>query len=179
MLKSRALAFTFIFGLVFGLPSFCNSAEASPVGISYAITGSSGDWTYNFAVTNNLGGTNDIYAIIISGLPTGGTSGSPAGWIVDTTYNPIEWCYGTCFAPSSNLIDGTTLSGFLVHDSAVNASYLLPWVVAAIGGNLGNAVFDGNAVGTLVPIPAALPLFAAGLSAIGFMGWRKKRKALA
>ena len=27
-----------------------------------------------------------------------------------------------------------------------------------------------------VPLPAALPLFAAGLSAMGFMGWRKKRK---
>lgn len=26
-----------------------------------------------------------------------------------------------------------------------------------------------------VPLPAALPLFAAGLGAIGFMGWRKKR----
>ena len=30
-----------------------------------------------------------------------------------------------------------------------------------------------------VPIPAALPLFAAGLSAMGFMGWRRKRKTIA
>lgn len=30
-----------------------------------------------------------------------------------------------------------------------------------------------------VPIPAALPLLAAGLSAMGFMGWRRKRKAAA
>jgi hypothetical protein len=28
-----------------------------------------------------------------------------------------------------------------------------------------------------VPLPAALPLLAAGLSAMGFMGWRRKRKA--
>ena len=28
-----------------------------------------------------------------------------------------------------------------------------------------------------VPIPAALPLLAAGLGAMGFMGWRRKRKA--
>ena len=28
-----------------------------------------------------------------------------------------------------------------------------------------------------VPIPAALPLLAAGLGAMGFAGWRKKRKA--
>lgn len=30
-----------------------------------------------------------------------------------------------------------------------------------------------------VPIPAALPLLAAGLSAMGFMGWRRKRKSAA
>jgi hypothetical protein len=30
---------------------------------------------------------------------------------------------------------------------------------------------------TETPLPAALPLFAAGLSAMGFAGWRRKRKA--
>jgi hypothetical protein len=34
-----------------------------------------------------------------------------------------------------------------------------------------------NCAVSSVPIPAALPLFAAGLSAMGFMGWRRKRKA--
>lgn len=50
------------------------------------------------------------------------------------------------------------------------------------GDNEINGVMGLNAnfapVGT-VPIPAALPLFAAGLSAMGFMGWRRKRKAAA
>jgi hypothetical protein len=31
--------------------------------------------------------------------------------------------------------------------------------------------------GSPVPLPAALPLFAAGLGAMGFMGWRRKRRA--
>jgi hypothetical protein len=30
-----------------------------------------------------------------------------------------------------------------------------------------------------VPVPAALPLLAAGISAMGFMGWRRKRKSAA
>jgi hypothetical protein len=30
-----------------------------------------------------------------------------------------------------------------------------------------------------VPLPAALPLFATGLGALGLLGWRRKRKALA
>lgn len=35
------------------------------------------------------------------------------------------------------------------------------------------------AVAPTVPLPAALPLFAAGLGAMGFMGWRRKHKAAA
>jgi hypothetical protein len=30
----------------------------------------------------------------------------------------------------------------------------------------------------LTPLPAALPLFATGLGALGLLGWRRKRKAL-
>ena len=30
-----------------------------------------------------------------------------------------------------------------------------------------------------LPLPAALPLFATGLGALGLLGWRRKRKALA
>jgi hypothetical protein len=48
------------------------------------------------------------------------------------------------------------------------------WGTAAIGGDLGNPVFTGTASAT--PLPAALPLFATGLGALGLVGWRRKRK---
>ena len=35
---------------------------------------------------------------------------------------------------------------------------------------------QGAAVPNPVPVPAALPLFATGLSALGLIGWRRKRK---
>jgi hypothetical protein len=43
----------------------------------------------------------------------------------------------------------------------------------------GGVVESYAGLGTLTPtpLPAALPLFASGLGAIGFFGWRKKRKA--
>jgi hypothetical protein len=31
-------------------------------------------------------------------------------------------------------------------------------------------------VGEITPLPAALPLFASGLGALGLLGWRRKRK---
>jgi PEP-CTERM motif-containing protein len=36
---------------------------------------------------------------------------------------------------------------------------------------------QGAITASPVPLPAALPLFAAGLGAMGFMGWRKTKKA--
>jgi hypothetical protein len=39
--------------------------------------------------------------------------------------------------------------------------------------------FFGTADTTVTPLPAALPLFATGLGALGLLGWRRKRKAAA
>jgi hypothetical protein len=38
--------------------------------------------------------------------------------------------------------------------------------------------FSAAAIGssTATPLPAALPLFATGLGALGLLGWRRKRK---
>ena len=39
--------------------------------------------------------------------------------------------------------------------------------------------FGTEVIATVTPLPAALPLFATGLSALGLLGWRRKRKAAA
>ena len=44
------------------------------------------------------------------------------------------------------------------------------------GGDFGNANFVSVSA---TPLPAALPLFASGLGALGLLGWRRKRKAAA
>jgi hypothetical protein len=43
----------------------------------------------------------------------------------------------------------------------------------------GNAFSPIPAPPIVTPLPAALPLFATGLGALGLLGWRRKRKALA
>jgi hypothetical protein len=40
-------------------------------------------------------------------------------------------------------------------------------------------VISTTATFSQVPLPAALPLFATGLGALGLLGWRRKRKAAA
>lgn len=46
-----------------------------------------------------------------------------------------------------------------------------PWQAIA----LDNLIVDTSVPNT-VPLPAALPLFASGLGALGLLGWRRKRK---
>ena len=49
----------------------------------------------------------------------------------------------------------------------------------ALGGNFPPTVFNFDAINppiSAVPLPAALPLFGTGLAAMGFIGWRRKRK---
>ena len=43
----------------------------------------------------------------------------------------------------------------------------------------GFATTIGTSLSSETPLPAALPLFATGLGALGLLGWRRKRKALA
>ena len=43
---------------------------------------------------------------------------------------------------------------------------------------IGNFI-DFHGTVSQVPLPAALPLFATGLGALGLLGWRRKRKAQA
>jgi hypothetical protein len=90
---------------------------------------------------------------------------------------------------SVNLVIGTTY-----HTTSVNDSYhfginLLPLMGL---GTLGPGTYTfGTFTGTytvspyqfdfavessVVPVPAALPLFATGLGALGLLGWRRKRK---
>ena len=44
------------------------------------------------------------------------------------------------------------------------------------GFGIDNIMITGDP-SNVVPLPAALPLFAAGLGAMGFLGWRSKRRA--
>jgi hypothetical protein len=50
-------------------------------------------------------------------------------------------------------------------------------VGCSLDGGTGNWSYNLQLDASPVPLPAALPLFAAGLSAMGFMGWRKRRAA--
>jgi len=61
----------------------------------------------------------------------------------------------------NGILDADTDSGLIVGGGPMTLDFE------------GTVTFDAAAT----PLPAALPLFASGLGALGFLGWRRKRKA--
>jgi hypothetical protein len=74
--------------------------------------------------------------------------------------------------PSQNIWDNATFASLGISDSDGNVApniYRWTWGSAA----------DQSFTLDVIPLPAALPLFATGLGALGLLGWRRKRKARA
>jgi hypothetical protein len=86
--------------------------------------------------------------------------------------------------PSTGTWSGGTANIFVVHFDNQGlvfefASNVSSFTISGLSPvNLSNITgLDGPTTAT--PLPAALPLFAGGLGALGLLGWRRKRKAAA
>ncbi len=201
------IALLFLFGVV-------EKAQSSPIDMSYTVSGSAGNWVYDFSFTNNLPGTSEIYSVGVRltnpfaasiVYPTGWFAGSPGGWNwlgyggSNTNYNalwvtcPSASCPGGW--PINDIEPGQTLSGFQVTDTDLNLLTSVSWYAVTVGyygppqsgcsficqAPYTNPGFEGLATlaTSETPLPAALPLFASSLGALGLLGWRRKRKAQA
>ena len=86
-----------------------------------------------------------------------------------------------------------TLNGHgFVYDGGVFTFFDVPGAIGTYpvgindAGQIVGGIGDGSPTGqsfiaepTVTPLPAALPLFATGLGALGLLGWRRKRKQVA
>ena len=110
-------------------------------------------------------------AVSVNWSLTSGTS----YWLLQTTYDNGRWVEYETTLPSDadiaiefsgtfsdNIADAITGSGFGSNDDWADF----------------NNITTSGAVGA-TPLPAALPLFASGLGAMGLFGWRRKRRAQA
>lgn len=130
------------------------SATGTPTGVFSNLVSGSTDkfFTVSFLGLNITNGNSFAY----SGLDYEGYNGA-------ATFN------------SGGLtdLDGSELITMLFADGSTVRAFL----PAGAPRNLGTVQFDDGGVVSAVPLPAALPLYGAGLAVMGFVGWRRKRKA--
>jgi PEP-CTERM motif len=111
-------------------------------------------------------GTSSIgYAVTpVQNYLTLGSAGNVISWVVTAYLNNV-------------LIDtvGNDTYFYDEEDGIILGTYYHQLYASQHGPGFGTWSFSPSAV----PLPAALPLFASGLGAIGLLGWRRKRKKTA
>lgn len=163
----------------------------------WTVASGSVDWIHGYW-EGSSGSTAD-YSVDLSGnsqgfiqqLISGLVQGQLYSLTFDTALNPdhddlpqsMAWTLGTSQGSTSvgsldpNLGWTSNVFNFLWTEASTTA--LLVFSSTVPGGNI-NCCFGpalDNVALNAVPLPAALPLFAAGLGAMGYLGSRRRRKA--
>ena len=127
-----------------------------------------GDYIFNFS--GNFGATNKLVMNL-----TGGASAQNVLFNIlgsgDNSFTNTNLINAIILAPNGNITvnGGSTVNGELISGENITL---------ASHANI-NEITIGGGNQTATPLPAALPLFAAGLGAMGLLGWRRKRKGSA
>jgi hypothetical protein len=176
-----------------------SAANAIPINVSFnfvptgTLTANTGDVTTATTITS---GAPDVVTTILTnniGLASGATITltSPTPVTLGSTFTKsfttpmgsfLENLTVTLVTPGPSS-RGITATGTISQTSGTGFDPTPVFYSAAYTQNGGpgaqiNASFnDSTTPPTSTPLPAALPLFATGIGGLGFLGWRRKRKA--
>ena len=173
-------------GITFSGASWGPSYNTLPVGVvSRTVFGWSSDYLSNATVANQthqltitLSSPVTAFGMDVAIVNTdqrmtcgsGSSCPSPATFSLSNNFSTV---FNSPFgSPGNPYGRSVQFVGFL-SDTPFDTIRLDPGSVSQ-----GWMVFDVTSA-TATPLPAALPLFASGAGLIGFLGWRKKRKAQA
>jgi hypothetical protein len=142
--------------------------------------------SFNIAFYANNSGVPGTSLEAISGATPTITSTGLTGCSSACTVSQFTYNLGTSFVASAgteyfiSIWDPITLNtSFVWGGSAANTGSVYwngtSWASIGLSDNQAFTLSNVSAV----PLPATLPLFATGLGALGLLGWRRKRKALA
>jgi hypothetical protein len=172
------------------------TAHAAPVDVTCTVSGSAGNWLLDFAVSDNLGGTNNLYLFGVLSSQRN-VFASPTGWDPNalngynpgvyggsnTNYNNL-WITGP--AGSTTIVPGQTLSGFYVSNSDAAMPTNVPWMAVAAGGVymgpgcsfICSAPYDNPGFeGIVVPVVLAVGDAPLGVAAFALVGSNPPRGA--
>jgi hypothetical protein len=178
-----------ILGVTSNAPGTVTGANLLSSVLSIQNTNTSGSVTLRFldGVTNfflPIGGPLDLFSHIGTTAPVGSSANLLAFTSSVDTANGQNTSPGTFNAPTLNP-DLTSGSSSKDSDLLI-ASLAAPYSITerfdftlGAGTTVNFSASTTLTPGPVIPLPAALPLFATGIGGLGLLGWRRKRKAQA
>ena len=149
------------------------------------------DATRNNSLVNFIGAVGGGSLSLAGGSFRGTQNITAAGQVVNSPN-----AFGSISYAAAQVAAVNTGNSFLVSESAPDLGSLVAWSLGDIAGSPSAKMLVGFdieifrngqnwtenmatylAATSPVPIPAALPLFGTGLGTMGFIGWRRKRRA--
>jgi len=172
----------FAIALVLSLAAFMSEARAASVSLG-SVSFASGSIALNNgqAPTNNLFDSSDTYSFTLIGAAN--VSGlfdffsfegfSNYTMAINLSSTPVN---------TAAIADHIVIGGFVPASPGLFSLDLAAgnYVLSLTGGRgiyAGTIAFAAATTVATTPIPAALPLFAAALSGLGFVGWRRKQRS--
>ena len=174
--------------VTFSATSFSGGAPPSYTGGTAPVDPVTGAFTITFDPTQTY--LNSTTGITLNSLNI------LLGSALSFDYSPSAYTIGVTTFDAGELVVGgldsgaccveltpTTFNDFylqILNFASAPAFNQLGYTIAANGDYFYSAIGAGSVSSTpATPLPAALPLFASGLGALGLFGWRRKRKSAA
>jgi hypothetical protein len=150
------------------LPSFVTTVPLVLTGTYNLVNGGFGSTVATLVVTNVLSGA------IAGPAPESGDAGF-GSYTVTTNAGLYPTIYQVKMFVEANAAGSVSNSAFLDPFFYIDPSFAYADDVSLVF----SSGINNIAPSSITPLPAALPLFATGLGAMGLFGWRRKRKAQA
>jgi hypothetical protein len=177
------------------LVAAAGAAAAAPVDTTFTVTGTTGDWTLDFDVANNMTGTSLSLYFFGVAIDGGTVVGNPLDFSStayptwnNVVYGGSDLTYNGVWINNGHVdYAGENLDGFLVHSTSVDAPTAVEWFALFSGSQYsglssfstedGNPGFVGSAASQVssIPEPSGLALVLAGLGVAGFLAKRRVR----
>jgi hypothetical protein len=157
-----------------------SASSSSQLYYSFAVSGADGNVPVSITASGGASASQGARAFANLTIQSMDTFAYVVNQTLDLNNSSQIFSINQSFTLAANVIYRVTMQTLTAGSNGTTASaFVDPYFSAPAGYTILTSLGIGNLAPSAVPIPAALPLFASALGALGLFGWRRKKAAAA